>query len=52
MTERITRLCPTSLCTDAGGVDGPEDGAAVADLLAEATDVFVDRLTPGDAPGR
>ncbi len=23
VTERITRLCPSSLCTEAGGVDGP-----------------------------
>jgi hypothetical protein len=50
VTERITRLCPSSLCTDAGGVDGPEDELSVVDLLTEATDVFVDRLTPGERP--
>ncbi len=48
VTERITRLCPPSLCTQAGAVDGLGGGVSVGDLLAEATDVFVDRLIPGE----
>jgi len=48
VTERITRLCPPSLCTRAGGSGRPGGEITVGDLLAEATDVFVDRLTPGE----
>lgn len=48
VTERITRLCPSSLCTRAGGVDRPGGEVTVGDLLAEATEVFLDRLTPGE----
>ena len=51
VTERITRLCPTSLCTTGGAAARAGDGATVGDLLAEARDVFVDRLTPGDRAG-
>ena len=51
VTERITRLCPTSLCTAGGGGAGQGPVAGVTDLLGEATDVFVDRLTPGDRAG-
>ena len=51
VTERITRLCPTSLCATAGGRSGRGPVADVTDLLAEAREVFVDRLTPGDQSG-
>ena len=36
VTERITRLCPTSLCATAGGGSGRGPVAGVTDLLAEA----------------
>lgn len=48
VTERLTRLCPPSLCTQAGGTDRPGGEVTVGDLLAEAADVLVDRLTPGE----
>jgi len=48
VTERITRLCPTSLCTTGGGTTGVDGQATVADLLGEAREVFLDRLTPGE----
>ena len=47
VTERITRLCPPSLCTGSGGVEQQGRRATVADLLTEARQVFIDRLTPG-----
>ena len=52
VTERITRLCPTSLCA-AGGAAATERGAVgrVQDLLGEAVDVYVDRLLPGEQSG-
>lgn len=48
VTERITRLCPTSLCTTPGGSARAGGRATVTDLLSEARDVFLDRLTPGE----
>jgi hypothetical protein len=48
VTERITRLCPTSLCGEGGGGVDRDDGADLSDLLAEAGHVYADRLTPGE----
>ena len=48
VTERITRLCPPSLCASSAGVGRAGGEVTVADLLAEAASVFVDRLTPGE----
>ena len=48
VTERITRLCPPSLCTTGTGGTDREDAVDLADLLAEAADVYADRLTPGE----
>ncbi len=48
VTERITRLCPPSLCTGSRGVQQPGGGGTVTDLLTEAWGVFIDRLTPAE----
>ena len=51
VTERITRLCPTSLCATGGGRRDRRTPIDLADLLAEAADVYADRLTPGEPRG-
>jgi len=48
VTERITRLCPTSLCGEDGGGVERDGGVDLSDLLAEATQVYADRLHRGD----
>ena len=45
VTERITRLCPTSLCeADGAEASGGSDAAGLPDLLGEAVDLLADRL--------
>jgi hypothetical protein len=51
VTERITRLCPASLCDQPGNAGNRGPVATVTDLLAEAGQVFVDRLGPGEQSG-
>jgi hypothetical protein len=51
VTERITRLCPTSLCEEGSGTGGRPDRIHLRGLLAAAADVFADRLSPGEDPG-
>jgi hypothetical protein len=50
VTERITRLCPTSLCAAGGGdgADADDEEAELGDLLSAAADAFSDRLTTGE----
>lgn len=50
VTERITRLCPASLCAGRDDRAGAPRavGATVRTLLTEARDVYWDRLTPGE----
>jgi hypothetical protein len=48
VTERITRLCPTSLCEGDSGGAGRETDYGLADLVGEATDLYTDRLTGDD----
>jgi hypothetical protein len=47
VTERITRLCPTSLCTDDGASGATTGDADIDDLIVEAAHVYADRLTSG-----
>ncbi len=48
VTERITRLCPRSLCSDSTASAGRTGATTVGNLLREAGSVFVDRVTPGE----
>jgi hypothetical protein len=49
VTERITRLCPPSLCeTDQAEAAGGGETAGLGDLLAEALDLLGDRLDEGE----
>jgi hypothetical protein len=48
VTERITRLCPPTLCESDRAAAGAGEAAGLGDLLAEAADLLGDRLDPGE----
>jgi hypothetical protein len=48
VTERITRLCPRSLCRGDTGTAGRAGATTLGKMLQEAGSVFADRVTPGE----